>query len=126
MTYAGPQFYDGPGVADAAYIIKTTRDWVQNVAGGDASKIVVGFGMEDMANYSSIDEILTAWRVIENEFPAIRGAFLWQHKTDSDRGWVFAKKLAPLVLENAVAEQLAPSTLPPAQPRRRRFSLPAS
>lgn len=113
MTYAGPQFYDDPGLADPAYIIKTTRDWVQNVAGGDASKIVVGFGMENMANYSSIEQILTAWRAIEKEFPTIRGAFLWQHKTDSDRGWAFAKQLAPLVLDNAVLEQPVPSTPPP-------------
>lgn len=114
MTYAGPQFYDGPGLADPAYIIRTTRDWVQNVAGGDASKIVVGFGMEDAANYSSIEQILTAWRAIEAEFPAIRGAFLWQHKTDSDRGWIFAAQLAPLVLDPAGVAQPVPSAPPPA------------
>ena len=113
MTYAGPQMYDGPGLADPEYIIKATRDWVQNVAGGDASKIVVGFGMEDMANYSSIEQIIIAWRVIEKEFPTIRGAFLWQHKTDFDRGWVFANQLAPLVLDNTVPGQRVPATLPP-------------
>ncbi|MCU1518807.1 MAG: hypothetical protein JWQ75_3528 [Pseudarthrobacter sp.] len=114
MTYAGPQLYDGPGLADPENMIKTTRDWVQNVAGGDASRIVVGFGMEDLANYSSIGEILTAWRAIEKEFPAIRGAFLWQHKTDFDRGWVFAHQVAPLVLDFAVREQAMPATPPPA------------
>ncbi|MEO8283963.1 MAG: glycosyl hydrolase family 18 protein, partial [Pseudarthrobacter sp.] len=113
MTYAGPQFYDGPGAAEPEYIINTTRDWVQNVAGGDASKIVVGFGMEGMANYSSIEQILSAWRAIEKEFPTIRGAFLWQHKTDSDRGWVFAMRLAPLILGDPVPEQPMPSTPPP-------------
>lgn len=125
MAYAGPQFYDGPGLADPAYIIKTTRDWVQNVAGGDASKIVVGFGMESMPNYSSIQQILTAWKAIEEEFPTIRGAFLWQHNTDSDRGWAFANQLAPLVLNNGSPEQTVPSALPPVPPRRRRLSFPA-
>ncbi|MET3720183.1 MULTISPECIES: glycosyl hydrolase family 18 protein [unclassified Arthrobacter] len=118
MTYAGPQMYDGPGLADPAYIIKTTRDWVQNVAGGDASKIVVGFGMEDMANFSSIEQILTAWRAIEKEFPGIRGAFLWQHKTDFDRGWAFAMQVAPLILDKPIPEQPMPWTQPytPTQP----------
>lgn len=112
MTYAGPQFYDGPGLADPAYIVKTTRDWVQNVAGGDASKIVLGFGMGNMANYSSIEQILAAWRLIEKDFPAIRGAFLWQHKIDSDRGWAVAKQLSPLVLDSAVPGQPMPSAPP--------------
>jgi hypothetical protein len=112
MTYAGPQFYDGPGLADPEYIIETTRDWVQDVAGGDASKIVVGFGMEDAANYSSIRQIRSAWRAIEKEFPTIRGAFLWQHRTDYDRGWVFADRLTPLVLDDDVLGLPAPSTPP--------------
>ncbi len=112
MTYAGPQFYDGPGLADPEYIIDTTRDWVQNVAGGDASKIVVGFGMEDAPYYSSIRQIRSAWRAIEKEFPTIRGAFLWQHRTDHDRGWVFADRMAPLVLNDAVLGQPVPS-IPP-------------
>lgn len=115
MTYAGPQFYDGPGLADPGYIIETTRDWVQNVAGGDASKIVVGFGMEDMADYSSIEQILIAWRGIEREFPEIRGAFLWHHKTDYEQRWVFADRLAPLVLDTVVPRQQMPSTPPFAQ-----------
>ena len=86
---------------------------MRNVAGGDASKIVVGFGMENMANYSSIEQILTAWRAIEKEFPTIRGAFLWHHKADSDRGWAFALQLAPLVLDKAIPGQPAPSIPPP-------------
>jgi len=125
MAYAGPQFYGGPGASDPSYIIDATRDWVQNVAGGDASKIVVGFGMEDLANYSSIEQILTAWRDIAKEFPKIRGAFLWQHKTDADRGWVFAKQLAPLVLDNPAPGQHLQSTPPLTEPRRRRFGNPS-
>lgn len=113
MTYAGPQFYDGPGLADPAYIVRTTREWIQDVAGGDASRIVVGFGMEDAANYSSMEQITAAWRAIQREFPTIRGAFLWQHRTDADRGWVFAEQLAPLVLEAPVPLRGLPALLPP-------------
>jgi peptidoglycan hydrolase-like protein with peptidoglycan-binding domain len=116
MTYAGPQFYDGPGLADPTYIINTTRDWVNNVAGGDASKIVVGFGMENLPNYSTIDQIVVTWQAVEKEFPAIRGAFLWQHKTDSDRAWVFANRVAPLILDNAPVE---PPVVPPIVPPQR-------
>lgn len=113
MTYAGPQFYDGPDLADPVYIVRTTREWVQDVAGGDASRIVVGFGMEDAANYSSMEQILAAWRAIQREFPSIRGAFLWQHRTDADRGWVFADQLAPLVLEPPVPLRAPPALVPP-------------
>ena len=113
MSYAGPQFYDGPGLSDPVYIVRTTREWVRDVAGGDASKIVVGFGMEDAANYSSMKQILAAWRAIEREFPTIRGAFLWQHRTDADRGWVFADQIAPLVLKASVPLRALPSTPPP-------------
>ncbi|WP_181884880.1 glycosyl hydrolase family 18 protein [Arthrobacter sp. RT-1] len=124
MTYAGPQFYDGRELADPAYIIKSTREWVEKVAGGDASKIVVGFGMDSGTNYSSLDEVRAAWRMVEKEFPTIRGAFLWQHKTDFDRGWAFAKQVAPLVMENIVPDQPVPSTLPAGTGRRRRQSRP--
>ncbi|UUL77442.1 glycosyl hydrolase family 18 protein [Pseudarthrobacter sp. Fe7] len=115
MTYAGPQFYGGPGVSEPSHIIETTRDWVQNVAGGDASKIVVGFGMEKLPNYSSIEQILSAWREIAEEFPTIRGAFLWQHQTDADRGWVFVTQLAPHVLDNPAPTQRLPSSPPSEQ-----------
>ncbi|WP_049829443.1 hypothetical protein [Arthrobacter sp. RIT-PI-e] len=115
MTYAAPQFYDGPGLSDPAYIVRTTREWVQDVAGGDASKIVVGFGMEDAENYSSLEQIRSAWRVIQREFPTIRGAFVWQHRTDSERGWAFADQVAPLVLAAPVPLH-APPAVPPPRP----------
>ena len=97
MTYAAPQYYDGPGLADPNYIVSNVDEWIRDVAGGDASKIVVGFGMENLANYSTIDQIKDAWNRIESKHPTIRGAFLWQHKTDSDRGWAFANQVIPLI-----------------------------
>lgn len=124
MTYAGPQFYDGPGLADPDYIVESTRDWVENVAGGDASRIVVGFGLADEENYSSTKEILRAWRAVEEEFPDIRGAFLWQHRTDYDQGWVIARHLTPLVLNPVVPQEAKPSLLPPGSGRRGRGCWP--
>jgi chitinase len=111
MDYAAPQYYDGPGLSDPNYIVDNVNQWIRDVAGGDASKIVVGFGMADAANYSTIDEIKSAWNRIESAHPNIRGAFLWQHKTDSDRGWAFANQVIPLI--GTVSEPVPPVVPPP-------------
>ncbi len=108
MDYAAPQFYDGPGLAEPAYIVQRTAEWVRDVAGGDASKIVVGFGMENAPNYSTIDQITSAYQQIKTAHPTIRGAFLWQHKTDADRAWAFANRAAPLVGATS-----SPTPIPP-------------
>jgi hypothetical protein len=97
MDYAAPQYYDGPGLSDPNYIVSNVEEWIRDVAGGDASKIVVGFGMENLPNYSTIDQIKNAWNRIESAHPTIRGAFLWQHKTDADRSWAFANQVIPLI-----------------------------
>ena len=97
MDYAAPQYYDGPGLSDPNYIVTNVNEWIRDVAGGDASKIVVGFGMENLPNYSTIDQIKDAWNRIEAAHPTIRGGFLWQHKTDADRSWAFATQVIPLI-----------------------------
>ena len=99
MDYAAPQYYDGPGLSDPNYIVTSVRDWIQNVAGGKADKIVVGFGMENLPNYSTVSEIRSAWNTLEAEYPNIRGAFLWQHRTDYDRQWSYATTINPLVAD---------------------------
>ena len=53
--------------------------------------------MEDLPNYSTASQIQTAWDTLERDYPAIRGAFVWQHRTDADRGWVFANQINPRV-----------------------------
>ncbi|MCU0300403.1 MAG: glycosyl hydrolase family 18 protein [Candidatus Nanopelagicales bacterium] len=98
MDYCAPQYYDGPGLADPAYIANSIRTWVRDVAGGDASRIVVGFGIQPgAANYSSTAQVQQAWNQIEAEFPRIRGAFLWSHAGDAANGWGFANSVTPLV-----------------------------
>jgi len=111
MDYAAPQYYDGPGLSDPNYIVSNVKEWIRDVAGGDASKIVVGFGMENLANYSTIEQIKSAWNQIESAYPSIRGAFLWQHKTDADRNWAFANQVIPLI--GTTTEPLPPITPPP-------------
>ena len=113
MDYAAPQYYDGPGLSDPNYIVSNVTSWIKDVAGGDASKIVVGFGMESLANYSTIDQIKDAWNRIKVAYPTIRGAFLWQHKTDSDRGWAFANQLIPLIGTTTTPPVVPPPVVTP-------------
>ena len=70
LDYAAPQYYGGPGLADPGYIVSSVRLWVNDVAGGDASKIVVGFGIHPgAADYTTTTGVKQAWDQIEAEFP---------------------------------------------------------
>ncbi|MCU0282296.1 MAG: glycosyl hydrolase family 18 protein [Candidatus Nanopelagicales bacterium] len=98
MDYCAPQYYDGPGLADPSYIVNSVRSWVRDVAGGDASRIVVGFGIQPgAANYSTTAGVAQAWNQLEAEFPRLRGAFLWSHAGDAANGWGFATTVTPSV-----------------------------
>lgn len=98
MDYVAPQYYDGPGLADPGYIAGSVRTWVRDVAGGDPSRVVVGFGISPgAANYSTTAQVRQAWDQIEAEFPAIRGAFVWSHTGDQANGWGFATTITPLI-----------------------------
>lgn len=111
MDYCAPQYYDGPGLSDPNYIVSNVEGWISDVAGGDASKVVVGFGMAALPNYSTVDQIKNAWNRIESAHPNIRGAFVWQHKTDSDTGWSFANQIIPLIDPSATTTP--PVVVPP-------------
>jgi hypothetical protein len=99
MDYAAPQYYGGPQLSEPDYIISSVQHWIADVAGGRADRITVGFGMEDLPNFSTIAQIQTAWDAVEAQSPSIRGAFVWQHRTDHDRGWAFATTINPRVLD---------------------------
>jgi len=109
MDYAAPQYYDGPGLSSPDYIVNSVNEWIRDVAGGNAAKIAVGFGIAAAPNYSTIDQIKNAWNRIESAHPNIRGVFLWQHKTDADGGWQFANQIIPLVGPSTVT----PIPIPP-------------
>jgi hypothetical protein len=99
MDYVAPQFYDGPGLADPGYIVGSVRTWVRDVAGGDPSRVVVGFGISPgSVNYSTTDQVRQARDQIEAEFPRIRGAFLWSHTGDQANNWGFATTITPRIL----------------------------
>jgi chitinase len=88
MSYAAPQFYGGRDLEAPDYIVRTTDEWIREVAGGDASKIVVGFGLNPgVRNYSTPTQVEQAWNRIVSAHPTIRGAFLWQDHTDRASNW---------------------------------------
>ena len=100
LDYAAPQYYGGPGLAEPGYIVNSVRLWVNDVAGGDASKIVVGFGIHPgAADYTTTTGVKQAWDQIETEFPTIRGAFVWSIGGDQSNGWGFATQVLPAVLD---------------------------
>jgi hypothetical protein len=99
FNFVSPQYYDGPGLSDPAYISNSVLNtWVATVAAGDASKIAVGFGVNaGLANYSTLAQVQTAWNAIEAAKPLIRGAFLWESHADQQTGWQYATTINPLV-----------------------------
>lgn len=98
MDYAGLQFYDGPGLTDPEYILERAGTWIDHVADGDQSRIVIGFSAAQMPQYSSMSEIKQTWLAVEDAFPDIRGVFLWEHSQNRSQPRRFANQIVPLVL----------------------------
>ncbi|MES2206401.1 MAG: glycosyl hydrolase family 18 protein [Pseudomonadota bacterium] len=86
MDYAAPQYYDGPGLNEPSYIINSVNEWVTLVG---ANHLVVGFGIWNQPNYSTLTQATTAWNQIKTNHPAILGAFNWQIHTDESFNWQF-------------------------------------
>lgn len=94
MDYAAPQYYDGPGLADPAYVAANIDQWVFKLG---VSHVVVGFGVWNQTNYMTADQAVTAWNLVKAKHPSIRGGFNWQIHTDEANGWAFANRLKPLI-----------------------------
>jgi chitinase len=94
LDYCAPQYYDGPGLDQQAYIATSVAEWVGLLG---ASKVVVGFGIWDQTNYMSIGEAVPTWNQVRAAHPGLRGAFDWNVHLDESQGWPFASQLAPLV-----------------------------
>jgi hypothetical protein len=99
MDYVGPQFYAGPGLSDPNFIIEETRGWIDQVAGGDPHRIVMGFGVKKNDPYfSTMEQISMTVKSVTMEFPTIRGVFLWENiDQDPLPHRKFARKIAPLI-----------------------------
>lgn len=94
LDYAAPQYYDGPGLNQPAYVVENVKQWVSLLG---ANRVVVGFGINNATNYMTKDQAITTWRQVHANHPDIRGGFDWQIHTDEEQGWPFANGVAPLI-----------------------------
>lgn len=94
LDYAAPQYYDGAGLDDPAYVVDNVAQWVAALG---AEHVVVGFGIWNQPNYMTVAEATTAWNQVKANHPTIRGAYNWQIHTDEADGWGFATTLGPLI-----------------------------
>lgn len=98
LDYAAPQYYDGPNLANPAYVIANVDQWVALLG---ASHVMVGFGVNSAPNFMSDTQAADTWRAVQRRHPQLRGAFNWELATDERQGWAFARKVGPLVLQAA-------------------------
>jgi chitinase len=96
MDMVSPQYYDGPGLAEEGYIVKSVNEWVARM--GDASRVGVGFGLANAVNFSTRAAVEGAWKTLAARHPKLRGAFNWDMPTDEGLGWSFANYVGPLMI----------------------------
>ena len=94
LDYAAPQYYDGPGLNQPAYVVDNVRQWVSLLG---ANHVVVGFGINNATNYMSKEQAITTWNQVKANHPEIRGGFDWQINTDEAQGWPFANSVGTLI-----------------------------
>lgn len=116
MDYAGPQFYDSEGYKNGNTIIAYMEEWIRDVAGGDASKMVVGYS----ANYGAGPTLATcqsSWKTLVAKYPKLRGVFTWSAQDDASGGWNWSKAMQPLVGNQLITDTgTPPAPNPPAPP----------
>lgn len=105
-----PQYYDGPRLAEASYIIDSVDDWVR--AMGDPGRVGVGFGVAHADDFSTIDTARGAWCSLSGRHPGLRGVYNWNLATDERGGWEFAREVGPLVVGRSVIPQVLPPVVP--------------
>ena len=95
MDYAAPQYYDGPGLADPAYVVPNVAEWVALLG---APHVVVGFGINpSAANYMTPAGAISIWNQVHAASPTIHGGFDWEISTDLAQGFPFAHGVGNLI-----------------------------
>lgn len=106
FDFVSPQYYDG-GLATSYNILDAPETsitwWVNNIAGGDASKIGVGFGITwpgaGASDYMTWQAIHSVWNTLESRHPSLRAAWIWRSDFDANyNGGNFAATVSPDVL----------------------------
>jgi hypothetical protein len=95
LDYCAPQYYDGPNLADPAWILPNVDVWMGLIP---QKNFVFGFGIDpNLNNYETIAVGLSVWKSVAAKYPSMGGAFDWQINEDLLNGSPFANQLAPLV-----------------------------
>jgi hypothetical protein len=94
FDFVSPQYYDG-GLATFNTINgpdtagSSIAAWIKNVAGGNASKVGVGWGLDwngdGPPNYMTREEIDRSWVDLEARFPGLRAGWIWRSDFDTDQ-----------------------------------------
>ncbi|QCU77654.1 hypothetical protein E7744_05135 [Citricoccus sp. SGAir0253] len=110
LDMVSPQYYDGPGLATEAHIVRSVTEWVARM--GDASRVGVGFGLATRPQYSSRATVRAAWEILAGRHPGLRGGFNWNLATDEGMGWPFAEQIAPRMVIEASSPPIVPPLVP--------------
>ncbi len=90
-----PQYYDGPGLAEQAYIEGSIVLWASFV-GYDHLAVLFGEA-GGAANYMTPAAINSTYAAVEAAHPSIRGGGLWEIYSDFAQGYPVATTLGPRV-----------------------------
>ena len=95
LDLCGPQYYDGPDLADRDYVVHSIGEWAGLVG---PERLCLGLGLSPgMPNYMTVAECANAWQAASAAYPDLRGAFVWNVINDEANGWGFADDVGGLV-----------------------------
>ncbi len=95
LDWCAPQYYDGPDLADPAYVRTSVDRWMGALG---PQHVAIGLGIDPSTpNYESVASATAIWDDVEARYPGVRGAFNWQIASDAAQGYPFAARLGPLV-----------------------------
>lgn len=94
LDYAGPQYYDGPNLANPSYVVNNIDQWVSALG---ATHVVIGFGVHNATNYMTVAQAQSTWKQVKAKYPTIHGGFNWAVSTDETNGWGFANNVGTLI-----------------------------
>jgi len=106
-----PQYYDHSSVSNESYILSQSRRWIQRQG---AKQYGVGYA----PGQTPIATCVSTYNTLKNEYPDIRGAFIWNASSDRDTGWAWSRALQQAVgnlpIDTTGTTPPPPSPAPPA------------
>ncbi len=105
--YAGPQWYDGPGLNDPANVMSQFSNWASQIG---QERMMIGLGLRDGPNYWTAQSAAGCVNQVMSKYPNMAGIYDWEYVYDKANGNQFANIVAP------VLGQLASTPIPIATP----------